>query len=281
MNNEKFVDMHVHTIYSDGTWTPAALVEAAIKKNLAAIAITDHDSIDGVEEVLKEAQGKDIEIVAGVELSSFIDGIEPEVHVLGYFLDYQSDYLKKELDIFRQVRLERAYDMVEKLKMCGVRLKDISFVENAGRMSVGRLHFAKAILKEGFVSSIQEAFFKYIGRGKPAYVQKFLLSSADAVKLILKAGGIPVIAHPYYMNDYNTIKDLTKEGLMGIEVWHTKHNSSAVKTFLKMADELNLIATGGSDCHGAFGKEHDILGSQRVPYSVFENLKKAKDNKSL
>ena len=279
---EKFIDLHIHTNHSDGSLTPTQVVQYALRKNLSAIAITDHDNIDAVEEAVETAKDQNIEIIAGVELSSYLEGVDGEIHILGYFIDYRSAELKKELDIFRQARLKRAYDILEKLKAARVVLKDISFITDADKKAVGRLHFAKALVKEKFALDVQDAFQKYLGYDGPAYVAKVMPSAGEAIKLILKFGGIPVIAHPYYAGGKETIEALVKEGLKGIEAWHTKHPMQMIRTYLDWAIEFDLIATGGSDCHGGYaGAENPIMGTMKVPYLVLQNLKKFVTEKNI
>lgn len=275
--------MHIHTIYSDGTLTPEEVVKCAYKMKLSAISITDHDSVDGIEEALSVAMKYGIELVPGIELSSEVISSfqNSEMHILGYFIDYKSKELKNILNIFKRTRYDRAIKILKKLNDNGLVLKDTSFVENAASKVIGRLHFAKALVEENLTRSIQEAFQRYLSNGKPAYVPKYYISPRDAIKIILSAGGVPVIAHPYFAhyNDRNMLRSLIKNGLMGIEVWHIKHSEDVVKKLLKLADEFNLNVTGGSDCHGKYKKESFIIGKVKVPYYVFESLKKLKRNK--
>jgi predicted metal-dependent phosphoesterase TrpH len=272
--------MHIHTNYSDGVFTPKEAVEYAIKMNLSAISITDHDSIDGIAEAIEAAPQANIEVIPGVELSSEIisDSQKSEMHILGYFIDYKSKKLKEVLDVFKKARLDRAVEILKKLKSSGAVLKDDSFIRSAGNKSIGRLHFAKALVEEKLVGSIREAFQRYLANDKPAYVSKRYISACDAIKLILSVGGIPVMAHPYYVHysDRNIFEFLVKNGLMGIEAWHIKHPENAVKKILGIAGEFNLLVTGGSDCHGPYKKEKPVMGRIKVPYLVLENLKKAK-----
>ena len=276
-----YVDMHIHTNYSDGVFTPKEVVEYASKMKLVAISITDHDCVDGIDEALEIASKTVIEIVPGIELSSevILDSLKSEMHILGYYIDYKSEKLKKTLTIFRKARYERAVEILEKLKKSGAELKYDSFLKKIEDKIIGRLHFAKALVEEKFVGSVNEAFQRYLSKDKPAYVPKCSISVHNAIKLILNAGGIPVIAHPYYIhyNDENMFKSFIKDGLMGIEAWHIKHSENTVKKFLNLAEKFNLIATGGSDCHGPYKKEHPIIGKIKVPYSVVENLKKIKE----
>jgi predicted metal-dependent phosphoesterase TrpH len=201
-----------------------------------------------------------------------------EIHILGYYIDYKSEYLKKSLDIFKRARYDRAVKIFERLKKNGVELKNADFINNIGSKAIGRLHFAKALIEEKFVGSVQEAFQKYLSKDKPAYVPKYSISVKDAIKLVLDSGGIPVMSHPYYVHytDIDLFKYLIDCGLMGIEAWHIKHSENIVKRFTDIAKEFNLLVTGGSDCHGPYKKESTIMGKVKVPYSVLISLKNAR-----
>ncbi|OEG70737.1 hypothetical protein ATZ36_17345 [Candidatus Endomicrobiellum trichonymphae] len=277
-----YVDMHIHTNYSDGTFTPQEAAKYASKVKLAAISITDHDCVDGIDEALDIASKIGLEVVPGIELSSevILDSQKSEMHILGYYIDYKSQKLKKILAILKKARYERAVEMLEKLKKIGAELKDDSFFKKIEDKVIGRLHFARALVEEKLVGSVNEAFQRYLSKDKPAYVPKYHISVRDAIELILNAGGIPVMAHPYYIhyNDENMFRSFIKDGLMGIEAWHIKHSEKTVKKFLNLAEKFNLIATGGSDCHGSYKKKLPVMGRMRVPYSVMESLKRTKEN---
>jgi predicted metal-dependent phosphoesterase TrpH len=280
--NNSYIDMHIHTSFSDGVFTPREAVEYALKMNLSAVSITDHDSVDGIDEALDFALQNNIELISGIELSSEVElesGIS-EMHILGYFIDYKSNHLKKYLNILKKARYDRAIKIFEKLKENGVELKNTDFISNIGNKSIGRLHFAKAMIEEKFVGSVQEAFHRYLSKDKPAYVPKYSIFAKDAIKLILDSGGIAVMAHPYYIHytDVNLLKSLIDCGLMGIEAWHIKHSASVVEKFINIAKEFNLIVTGGSDCHGPYKKEKPVMGKVKVPYSALVGLKKAKES---
>jgi len=273
--------LHIHTNYSDGVFTPKEAVDYALKMNLCAISITDHDSVDGIEEAVEAAQNKGIEVIPGIELSSIAGSPDNEMHILGYYIDYKSKKLKEILKKFKEGRLERARKINEKLIENGVVLKNIDFIEKAAGKAVGRLHFAKALIEEKFVSSSQEAFQRYLAKDKPAYVPKKAFSAEEAIKLISDSGGVPIMAHPYYTHysDQGMMESLIKSGLKGLEVWHSKHPESAVKKLLNITQEYAIIATGGSDCHGPYKNEPPLIGRVKVPYSAVENLEKAKENK--
>jgi len=277
-----YVDLHIHTNWSDGSLTPSEVVGYAAKMKLAAISITDHDSVDGIDEAVEAASKTSLEVIPGIELSSEVGNSQKaEMHILGYYIDYKSPKLNETLDIFKKTRLERAHEILKRLKKLGINLQDESFIENAGnagKKSIGRLHFAKALLEEGFVGSVPEAFNRFLAPDKPAYVPKYYMTASEAIKLIRSVGGVPVMAHPYYThyNDKEMLRSLVNDGLMGIEAWHIKHPDSMVKKFLNIAQEFDLIATGGSDCHGPYKNEPPVMGKVKVPYSAVENLEKAK-----
>jgi predicted metal-dependent phosphoesterase TrpH len=279
--NSLYVDMHVHTNFSDGVFTPKEVIEYASKIGLAAIGITDHDSIDGINEALEIASRVGVEVIPGIELSSetIVDSKKSEVHILGYYVDYKSERFKKFLSIFKKARYDRAMEIFEKLRKNGIEFKNNEFVKNTENKIIGRLHFAKALVEEKFVNSVQEAFQKYLSCDKPAYVPKYSISTQDVIGLVLDAGGIPVMAHPYHYTHHDDkfmFETFIKYGLMGIEAWHTKHTESVVKKILTIAEKFNLLVTGGTDCHGPYKKTPPIMGNIRIPYSVLERLKNAK-----
>jgi hypothetical protein len=280
MENIKYVDLHIHTNYSDGTFTPEEAVQNAKKVGLTAIAITDHDCVAGIDAAMAEGERIGVEVISGVELSTEIDCPErSEMHILGYLLNWKNAQLQESLSLFQKSRQKRANQINDKLSKMGLLLGKEKLDELSKIHCVGRLHFAKALLEAGYVATLNEAFQKYLSFGKPAYVPKFHLKPEEAISLILKTGGIPVLAHPYYghYSNKNMLNSLVRSGLAGIEVWHSRHGESTVNNFLKLTKELNLLATGGSDCHGVFGGEPAAMGRIKIPYSVVENLKKHKE----
>ncbi|MBN1824035.1 MAG: PHP domain-containing protein [Endomicrobiales bacterium] len=275
---KKYVDLHVHTRFSDGTFTPEQTVDHAVKVGLSAISITDHDIIDGIEPAIKHAGGRDIEIVPGVELSTELTNQtqRSEMHILGYFIDWKNPVLDATLKEFRKKRHERAFKILEKLSKLGLGLNEKRFFDGAGKGSIGRLHFARAMIEQGIVRTINDAFFKYLGHGKPAYVPKKFLSPEEAIKLISDAGGIAVLAHPFYAHysDKNLLETLIRSGLAGIEVWHSKHPPSMVDHFSSLASAYGLLRSGGSDCHGGVAGDEPLMGSVKIPYSILDKMKK-------
>ncbi|MDD5687604.1 MAG: PHP domain-containing protein [Elusimicrobia bacterium] len=271
-----FADLHVHTKYSDGTLSPDESVRYAQEFKIAAISITDHDTTDGVQIAIDEGLKREVEVIPGIELSVEIENNkEQEMHILGYFINWKDSFLQERLKTFREARKERAYQILDKFKNLGVVIDEKRLFGIAGLGVIGRLHFAKALVENKIVSNISEAFWKYLAVGKPAYVKKYCLSSDEAIKLILQVGGIPVLAHPHFKDiEINIIPPLVKSGLKGIEVWHTKLSSSETKKLKNIADKLGLVATGGSDCHGAMEGVASIIGTVKVPYTTVAKLKK-------
>jgi predicted metal-dependent phosphoesterase TrpH len=271
----RFADLHLHTVYSDGTYTPQELLVEASKQGLAAIAVVDHDTVAGIEPTLNIAEEKNIEVLPGTELSVEYDGLE--VHILGYLIDYKSHYLIEKLNELKQIRIERIYKIVGKLKDMGMGLTAESVFEIAKQGTPGRLHIARAMAKEGFVGSLGEAFQKFIGDRCPAYVCGFKFSPQEAIKLIRDVGGIPVLAHPYILNRDELITQFVDYGLMGLEVYYPEHTQSMVNFYLNLAKKFNLLVTGGSDCHGN-AKPEVKIGSIKIPYELVEKLKQTKAN---
>lgn len=289
MNNSPglSIDLHIHTSFSDGTLTPAQIVRYALKTGLNAIAITDHDNTDGILPAVKEGAKTGIEIIPGIELSAEFeeDSKNHEIHMLGYFIDWENEGFRENVRIFREERKQRALRILDKFKKLGIRIDEEYLHSPASGASgesgsIGRLHFARSLVNDGIVRNITEAFQKYLGFGKPAYEPKFKLSPEDAIKMILDVSGIPVIAHPYYgsFDSRKLIERLSKAGMLGVEVWHSKQPASASVKFLDLAKEFNLLATGGSDFHGTTA---DDTPAQKIPYSVLEALKEYKRRQTL
>lgn len=270
----KFADLHLHTIFSDGTYTPRELISESEKVGLSTIAVVDHDNVDAVETTIKEGESRNIEVLPGVELSAEKDNYE--IHILGYLIDCKDERLKERLNFLRNNRRMRIYKMVDKLKENNIDLSPKTIFDLAGSGTVGRLHVARALLKEGRVRSIFEAFQKYIGNRCPAYVLGFKFTPSEAIKLIKDAGGIPVLAHPYSLANDNLIMSLIDSGIMGLEVYYPEHTQAMVNFYLSLAEKHNLLVTGGSDCHGN-AKPEVKIGSVKIPYELIVQLKAAKE----
>ena len=272
-HSPKYADLHLHTVFSDGTYTPEELILETAKRKLSAIAVVDHDTVTGIEPVTRAASLKDIEVIPGIELSSEYEGLE--IHILGYLIDYKNTKLTERLNILKQNRIERVYKIVEKLNDMGVTLDPDKIFNLSGQGTVGRLHIARALVLEGKVSSVFEAFKKYIGDRCPAYVLGFKFSPSEAIKLIKDAGGISVLAHPYTIHNDELIIKFIGEGLMGLEVYYPEHSQSMVNFYKNLALKHNLLITGGSDCHGS-AKPDVRIGSVKVSYELVEKMKAVK-----
>lgn len=269
----KYADLHVHTIFSDGTFTPEEAVRVAREKGLSCIAICDHDCVDGIGPSIEYSKKNPIEIIPGVELTAMKD--RKEIHILGYFISWKEQWFREILKKIQAERVLRINKMIEKLKRFNIEVMPDRVMNIAGgKGSVGRLHLARALVEIKAVSSIQAAFDKYIGDFKPCYVEDIDFSPKEAIEFILRAKGIPVLAHPYTIGNDSLIQEFVKYGMRGIEVFHIDHSLSISKRYEKIALENGLLVTGGSDCHG-LGKGRVLLGTVRVPYSLVDKLKEA------
>ena len=243
------VDLHLHTTASDGTLTPTELVKLLAGNGLKLIAITDHDSLEGISEAKRElANHPDMTLIPGVEISADMD--ESEVHVLGYHLDENDPGLHEVLVNFRKGREGRGEQMVQKLNEMDIAISWERVVELAQGGAIARPHVARAMLEKGYISELKEAFDKYIGRGGPAYVSREKMSPEESVELIRKFGGIPVLAHPTYTKDPESLVALlVPKGLAGMEVYYKSYNEETVQSLLEISQRHGLLALGGSDYH--------------------------------
>ena len=274
-------DLHLHSTYSDGSYTPEELVKEAVEKDFKTIAIADHDTVEGIAKAKEAAKDFDIEIIPAIEFSTFRE--KAEIHILGYFIDYNDSNLLKESKKIFSARKERARKMVELLNKEGVKISFEQVKNISGDDYLGRPHVAKAMMKEGYIEEIGEAFTEdYIGNGGRAYVPKYKLSPEKAIEIINNAGGIAVIAHPEFINHgeamgVEDIKKLREVGLKGIEVYQSKHDKKAVEKYKKIANDLDLLITGGSDFHGENSTDVN-LGDIRLSAERVVELKKAYQN---
>ena len=265
------VDLHIHSTASDGKLTPAEIVQEAAERGLTFIALADHDTIDGIVQAQTEVKSfPDLKVIPGVEISTDIP--QGEVHVLGYFIDYADPQLKTALDKFRNSRLMRAQGMIAKLNKLGMNIDWQRVQDIAGGSSIGRPHIAQAMLEKGYIASMKQAFTDYIGRNGPAYVEREKMTPAEAVELILKAKGLPVLAHPLTAGDAEAMTiELQAAGLAGIEAYYDGYTPPEINQLVGLADKYNLVATGGSDYHGLDDTETAIGGTE-VPIASVEQL---------
>ena len=266
------IDLHIHSNASDGRFSPKEIVHQAIEQGLNVIAITDHDSVDGIASALAAAKSfSALKVIPGIELST--DVPQGEIHVLGYFIDYTNLEFQATLDELRNSRLHRAQGMVTKLKNLGVHIDWNRVQEIAGTGSIGRPHIAQAMLEKGYINSIKEAFAKYISRDGPAYVEREKMTPIEAVEIILKFNGLPVLAHPFTAsNPEITIAELKTAGLIGIEVYYNGYTNDEISELISYTDRYSLIATGGSDYHGLEAANETMLGGVDVPIESVEQL---------
>lgn len=260
-------DTHIHSTASDGQYTPSQLVELAKEKGLLGLALTDHDTVAGHEEARRRAAELDIPFIPGIELSAELG--ERDVHILGYWINGEKLLATGRLQALHSARHRRVVEIVRKLDQLGMKLdlEQILSLEKAGR-SLGRPHVAQAMVEAGYVGNIREAFLKWLGRGMPAFVPREKLSPQDAVALIKKSDGVPVIAHPGTGMPDSLIYALHRAGIGGIEVYHTEHNRAAEQKYLRIARKLHIAAMGGSDFHApgirAIGCRVTTLGQLEI-----------------
>jgi 3',5'-nucleoside bisphosphate phosphatase len=262
------IDLHVHTLFSDGTLAPHELVACGLHKGLAVLSITDHDTVEGVPEALMAAEGTSLHIVPGVEISTDMKGCE--LHILGYLVDPHHDGLLRTLAQFRQQRLDRALNIVSKLEDLGLPLSWKRVLALAGPGVVGRPHIARALQEAGHVHSLREAFDAYLGREGPAYVPRRKMTPAQAIGLIHQAGGVPVLAHPWGV--LSALPDLVRSGLRGLEVYYPGYSPEVTAELQRLAREHHLACTGGSDFHRPDDAPENQLGHVVVPRSCLDEL---------
>lgn len=279
------IDLHTHTCKSDGSYTPTELVDYAIEKNLAAIAITDHDSIEGLDEALfhakalKEKGLPTVEVVPGIEFSTKYG--EQDVHVVGLYIAYDSRFFQKALENFVDSRTTRNEKMCQNLQGAGI---DITYDKLRARYPdsvITRAHYASYLLEEGYVKSRQDAFAQYLGDHTKYFVPREKVTPVQAVELILHAGGIPILAHPplYHMGNDRLdalTASLKEEGLMGIEAFYSTYTNQDIRDMRRLAVKYDLLLSGGSDFHGANKPGLDLgcgYGKLFVPEDVLDNIK--------
>jgi len=266
------IDLHLHTTASDGRWEPEKLVDLAAERGLRVMAVTDHDTVSGIEPALRQAEKyPGLTVIPGIELSTHAP--EGELHLLGYFIDHHNPELLSVCRKMRSDRAERARMMVEKLNALGVMVSWEKVKQIAGESNIGRPHIARALLEDGYITSFEEAFELYLSRGKPAYVERFKITPQEAIELVARCGGLPVMAHPLTVNNHEkVITELSAAGLEGIEVHYKDYGREERQALLAIARKLNLLATGGSDYHGIDDRSEILPGKAGVPENVVAAL---------
>jgi predicted metal-dependent phosphoesterase TrpH len=265
-------DLHCHTTFSDGSLTPTQLVDRAVQRGVEVMALTDHDCTDGLPEALEAAtRHPGFLLIPGIELST--DVPQDEVHVLGYFMDWQSPAFQEHLDILRRSRLWRGRAMLDKLRELGIDLSWERVQEIAGDGAVGRPHIALAMLEAGRIKTLDEAFDNYLGRNGPAYVEREKMVPTEAVELITGVSGLPVLAHPAQLKDLDRfLEELKGAGLLGMEVYYQYYGPEDIDRLLAAARRHGLLPLGGSDFHGIGGARERDLGDIPLPFEPVEQL---------
>jgi 3',5'-nucleoside bisphosphate phosphatase len=274
------VDLHLHTIHSDGTWSPTQLVEKAISLRLKHIAITDHDTVDGLAEAEKVA-GIKIEIIPGIEINTVwtnADGKQQDVHILGYFIDRTNAKLKAVMEKQQWARNQLVAETLEMVKSAGITLTMEDVQASAGIGSIGRPHLTKAIVKAGGARDVNEAYEKFMRRTSPYYVARKSVGPQEAIAAIKDAGGISSLAHPSKDdNSEDLIARLKTYGLDAVEAFHRSHTLPHIRRLMRCARLNKMLITGGSDCHGPYEQYPESIGSIRVPLHVVQDLKSARE----
>lgn len=271
---EKLADLHIHSTASDGALSPVEVVKTAAGLGLAAVSITDHDTVDGIDEALNAGDDFGVEVVPGIEISTVYSG-KVEAHILGYFIDHHNPRFLHQLDVLKNARMERGMRMVEQLNSIGIKISFERVREIAGSGAIGRPHVARAMVEARVVGSMDSAFGKYLQEGCPGYVERYKVSPEEAVDMIIAAGGVPVCAHVGKLKRDELLVALIERGMRGIEVFHPDHLSAARRFYGRFAERRGLIATGGSDAHCFVGGRHPGIGEVAVSYQVVQQLRDA------
>ncbi|MBZ2173810.1 PHP domain-containing protein [Schnuerera sp. xch1] len=256
-------DMHVHTTFSDGLFTPKQIIDIAFNKGINGIAITDHDTILGIKQSIEYSKNfKDFFVIPGIEFGCIHE--DEEVHILGYFIDYESPNIINATQKLKEERIRRGIKMVDRINSIGMKLTLEDVKSFSKRDHFGRPHVARALIKRGYVNDIKEAFDKFLNRGKPGYVEKRTFSLVETIKLIHRANGITILAHPGILKNKNIINHCIEKGIDGLELINPKHTKEDVKFLLVIGKKNNLILTGGSDFHGQKISGEYLLGKYYI-----------------
>lgn len=281
----KQIDLHVHSTYSDGTFTPTQLIDEASRIGLAAMALTDHDTVDGIPEAIEAASKKGIELVPGIELSTFYQ--KKEIHIVGLFIDYTDSAFNKRLLTFKEGREQKNIKMCEKFKELGIEVSYDEMKSMYAGSVITRAHFADYLLKKGIVGDRNEAFDRYIGDNRPCYVDREKITPMEAIDMIHSVGGIAILAHPvlYHLGEakMHELMDYLccPGGIQALEAIYSTYKMGDELAMRRLAKEYNILISGGSDFHGA-NKPHISLGTGMgklfVPYEVLEKLRSVRSD---
>lgn len=281
---EKYIDLHTHSLKSDGSMTPTELVFHAKESGLSAIALTDHDGTDGIDEAMEAGKKTGLEVVPGIEFSA---KCETEEHILGYYIDKDNPVFSEALKNILRAREQRNIETAAKIRELGFDITIDDAKKFAGGALIGRAHFAKAMVEKGYVESVKAAFDKYFSVGKPCFCKTQLYTSAECVSLINKAGGAAFVAHLHLIKKsdeeiFAFLKELKKSGLCGIEGYYTDYTPDMQEKYQQMAKELDLLISGGTDFHAKMKPHISIgtgLGNLKIPYSLLDDIKEWRKNR--
>lgn len=265
-----FADLHLHSAFSDGTFSPEQLAQEGRQRGLSVLALTDHDTMEGCARLMAACAACQMECIPGTELTAELDGAE--IHILGYFLQADDPHLRTEMSKFQNVRQDRIREMVSRLNELGIPLEVEAVFRLANCRSPGRPHVGRALVEAGFCASQDEAFERFLKRNRPAWVPKFRMSALETIQLIHRAGGVAVLAHPGLNRSDDLLVPLVEAGLDGIECYHSRHSPATSEHYVQLAERHELLITGGSDCHG-FNKGRPLIGTIKLPYSHVEEMR--------
>ncbi len=265
------IDLHIHSTASDGSMSPEQIVKMASCLKFKAIAITDHDTVEGLESALKAGEKYNLEVIPGIEINTDYKGYE--VHILGYFIDYNNKKLLNKMNELKKMRKKRAYKMVERLNDLNINIDWQDVLDKAKGGSIGRTHIARVIFEQGYVDSPFESFEKYIAIDGPAYVKRKKITPGQAIDLIRTSSGLAVLAHPGIIDNDDIVYEIINDGIDGIEAIYYEYNKRQIEKYKKLAIDNNLLITGGSDDHGPGNKDGLRLGKIRIDYEYLQHLK--------
>lgn len=278
-----YIDLHTHTTYSDGTYTPKNLVECAHKNNIKSIAITDHDTLDGISEAMEFGEKNNTEVISGIEIST--DFGDKEIHVVGLFMDNTNKELCDILTLLHEKRKKRNILMTEKLNNLGIKISYSELEEISNGKIITRGHFARIMTQKGYTKSIRECFIKYLSEGCPAYIKREVISADETLRLIKNAGGLPILAHPliYKLGNeklHTIIKYLKNAGLIGMECYYPTHTERDTAYLLSICKEFDILPSGGSDFHGDNKPGLKLgtgYGNLTIPENILDDLKNIRE----
>ena len=281
------IDLHIHSNASDGTISPLEIIAQADQLGLRAIAITDHDSLEGSRQAIANGIPDHIKFLTGVEISTQAPSpiiISGSLHILGYDIDLNNGPLQEALITLQQARQQRTPQIIAQLQKLGIPITEKQVEAEVGQGTAGRPHIATVLIRLGVAASVDEAFDKYLSKGRPGYVNKYRINCGQAIELIRAAGGVPVLAHPFLLQQEQVpmvVEMLSGMGLEGIEAYYSQHSPEAVDRYLDLARQHKLLVTGGSDFHGDITPEIRMgsgLGHLFVPFELYEAIKNRHDD---